>query len=288
MFEYTLPAILREPLHKIVLDTKRLGQESEPKRILSMAIQPPRLAEIERTVLLLKEAGALTLKKRLPSGQYVSSPHDGDMTFVGRIMANLPLDIKLSKLILLGYAFGMLRECIILAAALSNKTFFTCYFKAHLEAFQAKWIWSSGWMCDCLAILNAFSLYEKMVRTHAFERRGQAEHWARSHMIELNRIREVEKLKSELESRLRALHITYNEEEIDEKRAEDVNYHIILKMIFCGAFYPNYFNANKLDIQEAQRVTNSFYSYLSLNTFVYTFHAQTKIKLKMNLFMSLK
>lgn len=169
--DYALPAILREPLHKVILDTKRLGQQWEPKKVLSLAIQPPKLLEIERTILILKEAGALSLKTSRPGG-YVNNAHDGDLTFVGRIMANLPLDIKLSKLILLGYAFGMLRECIILAAALSTKTFFTCFFKAHLEAFQAKWMWSSGWMCDCLTILNAYNVYEKMVRTHAFDRRG--------------------------------------------------------------------------------------------------------------------
>lgn len=174
--EFPQPAMLREPLSKVILDAKRLNQQWEPKRILSLAIQPPKLYDIERTVLMLKEAGALTLRMRVRTGpnkfEYKNMPHDGDLTFVGRVMACLPISIKLAKLILLGYAFGMLRECIILAAALSTKTFFTCYFKAHLEAFKAKWHWSSGWMCDCLSILNAYNVYESMIRTSAFERRG--------------------------------------------------------------------------------------------------------------------
>jgi ATP-dependent RNA helicase TDRD9 len=171
-------------------------------------------------------------------------------------MANLPLDIKLSKLILLGHAFGMLQECIILAAALSTKTFFTCYFKAHLESFKAKWNWSAGWMCDCIAILNAYSVYEKNVRTHAFDRRGEANNWARYYMIELNRIREVEKLKTELESRLRNLGILAYESHWNEANSQEreINYYIILKMVICGAFYPNYFIGNKLDLGEAQRL----------------------------------
>lgn len=80
-------------------------------------------------------------------------------------------------------------------------------------------------------------------------------------MIELNRIREVEKLKQELESRLRSLHIEYVDNEqhpqcnIDmTSRQDDVSYHLTLKMIICGAFYPNYFNSNKIDLLDAQRM----------------------------------
>lgn len=39
---------------------------------------------------------------------------DGDLTFLGRIMSSLPLDIKLSKLIVMGYMFNCLQQCIIM------------------------------------------------------------------------------------------------------------------------------------------------------------------------------
>lgn len=85
--------------------------------------------------------------------------------------------------------------------------------------------------------------------------KGEAEKWARSRMIELNRIREVEKLKTELESRLRTLHIEYvDNQQCNENRQDDVAYHLILKMIISGAFYPNYFNSTKIDLYEAQRM----------------------------------
>lgn len=94
---------------------------------------------------------------------------------------------------------------------------------------------------------------------------GEKEKWARSRMIELNRIKEVEKLKMELESRLRALHIEYDNTDSmnnssmagdinNNNRQDDVAYHLILKMIICGAFYPNYFNSTKIDLQDAQRM----------------------------------
>lgn len=263
--EYPIPAILREPLDRLILNTKRLNLEEEPKRILSLAIQPPKLKDIERTVLLLKEVGALSLKTK---NSLENSSFDGDLTYVGTIMANLPIDVRLSKLILLGHAFGKLREAVIIAAGLSTKTFFTCYYKSHLESFKAKWLWSDGWMCDCLAILNAFKVYESLVENGLFSRRGEAEKWAKQNMIELNRIREVEKLRDELMSRLFHLKIKCNrhvkiaekpnakiEDQIYDIDDEDtVKSYLIIKMIIAGAFYPNYFNAIKIDLNEARRM----------------------------------
>ena len=39
---------------------------------------------------------------------------DGDLTFVGRVLADLPVDIRIGKLMILGYVFGLLEECIII------------------------------------------------------------------------------------------------------------------------------------------------------------------------------
>jgi ATP-dependent RNA helicase TDRD9 len=280
--EHAIPAILREPLHKVILDVKRLNQPGEPKQILSLAIQPPKINDIERTILLLKEVGALSLKHKLTTPAKMrpmhaannptnvrNDPHDGDLTYVGRIMATLPIDVKLSKLILLGHAFGKLRDCIVIAAGLSTKTFFTCYYKSHLESFQSKWYWSEGWMCDCLAILNAYNVYERLSETGAFEKRGEDVRWAKKYMIEINRIREVEKLKRELEQRLLQANILCNRHvKINDRRrqgqGENLDYDIdkedqetrnmLLKLIIAGAFYPNYYYSFKVDLKEAVRM----------------------------------
>ena len=39
---------------------------------------------------------------------------DGVLTFVGYVLADLPLTIGLSKMLLYGYAFGALEDCIII------------------------------------------------------------------------------------------------------------------------------------------------------------------------------
>ena len=42
------------------------------------------------------------------------NPHDGRLTFVGRVLASLPVDIRVGKLVMLGHVFGMLDEAIII------------------------------------------------------------------------------------------------------------------------------------------------------------------------------
>lgn len=41
------------------------------------------------------------------------NPVDGDLTFVGRVLGTLPVDVYIGKLLLIGYAFGLLEECIV-------------------------------------------------------------------------------------------------------------------------------------------------------------------------------
>jgi ATP-dependent RNA helicase TDRD9 len=54
-------------------------------------------------------------------GQDQIRPFDGDLTFVGKLMAALPIDIELSRLIALGHAF-VSYEGVVIGACLSRKS----------------------------------------------------------------------------------------------------------------------------------------------------------------------
>jgi len=56
------------------------------------------------------QVGALS---SLPSGEV--NPHDGTLTFLGRVLGCLPVDIRLGKLMLLGHVFGVLEETVIIS-----------------------------------------------------------------------------------------------------------------------------------------------------------------------------
>ena len=63
---------------------------------------PPDLSDIRNTILNLKALGALL---KTSNGKYDCG--DGDITSIGKIMAQLPLELRLSKMIILGYLFSV-------------------------------------------------------------------------------------------------------------------------------------------------------------------------------------
>jgi HrpA-like RNA helicase len=60
--------------------------------VLSKAIQPPDIINIRAAVSTLLEAGALVL----------STDSEHEITFIGRLFASLPVDIRISRLLLFG------------------------------------------------------------------------------------------------------------------------------------------------------------------------------------------
>ena len=68
------------------------------------------LLPVHRLCVFTVQVGALA---SLKSGDV--NPHDGDLTFLGRVLGSLPLDIRLGKLIMFGHVFGVLDEMIVIS-----------------------------------------------------------------------------------------------------------------------------------------------------------------------------
>lgn len=100
--------MLRCPLENVVLKAKLLEMGS-PNTVLGLSMNPPNLSDIQNTITILKEAGALY---KYASDIYTIE--DGDISFIGRVMAVMPLDVRLTRLIILGWLFGALEESIII------------------------------------------------------------------------------------------------------------------------------------------------------------------------------
>ena len=161
----------------------------EPKALLSLVIDPPRLDNILTSITTLKEVGALfTGVKGKPT------PFDGDLSYLGRIMSKLPMDVHLSKLIMLGYVFNVLEECIIMACGLASKNIFTAPYQKRLQAYQVKMTWSEASFSDPMTILNAYQTWKQLHRSEYFKRSGESEkarekRWARDFNIQLRAIK---------------------------------------------------------------------------------------------------
>ena len=90
------PEILRCSLEHTILRSKCLNI-GQPKEVLARALSPPDMANIVETVYKLKEVGALMVTTQ---GKFDKC--DGDLTYMGRILAKLPVDVRLGRLIMLG------------------------------------------------------------------------------------------------------------------------------------------------------------------------------------------
>lgn len=225
------PEILRCPLERLVLLAKMLDM-GPPSDILALAMDPPDISNIHRTILVLKEMGAL--KKTLDDEWSYS---DGDITYLGRIMARLPVDVRVSKLIALGYVYGCLEESVIMAAAMSVKNIFNNPFRERLNAYNSKLTWADGSTSDCIAFLNVYKVWQHLRRGQQFKVQDEVQ-WSRRFYVQVRALRELDAMVRELRARLSREGIDTSAPASPWAKHELA---LALKVILAGAFYPQYF-----------------------------------------------
>ncbi|XP_076656930.1 tudor domain containing 9 protein spindle E isoform X2 [Halictus rubicundus] len=236
------PEILRAPLENVVLKSKLLDM-GEPKAILALSLDPPDIGNLERTILLLKESGALIDKPN------EFEHFDGELTDLGRVMANLPVDIHITKLIMLGHVYSILKDTTIIAASLAVKDMFNSPFQQKLLAYNVRLNWAAHSCSDCIAFMNVYKVWIREKASRRITDDASEKSWATRNFVQIRVLREVKALITELTKRLEALGIKESEgvNKVVWKEAERP---IVLKFVIAGAFYPNYFVRHVPDVQE--------------------------------------
>ncbi|KAF8078990.1 P-loop containing nucleoside triphosphate hydrolase protein [Lyophyllum atratum] len=155
MAKFPVPEILRVPLESISLTVKVMREDEDVKLFLSRAIDPPKVAAMERAWSTLEELGAVD--------------EAGRLTPLGRHMSTLPVDLRLGKMLILATVFQCLDPVLTISAALSSKPLFLSPMDKRDEATQARARFSTAGS-DLLTDLNA---YNECTRLRS-EGRGQA------------------------------------------------------------------------------------------------------------------
>ncbi|KAG7238509.1 hypothetical protein INR49_030782 [Caranx melampygus] len=238
---------LLAPLATILLKVKLLDM-GNPCSLLSTALSPPNLGDIVKSVLQLKEMGALSVKS---DGKDQNG--DGNLTFLGRVLAHLPLDLYLGKMIVLGHVFGCLDECLIIAASHSLRSFFAIPSMQQLAGHRSKLAFTRGTPSDSIAVVNAFKAWRSS------KMKGQLRHpkdeldWGKENFIQIKRIREVAELYEDLKNRVSQFNMNVQEhtEPSDYTSANMQNF--ILQVVIAGAYYPNYFLQGEMDEELASK-----------------------------------
>ncbi|XP_037343023.2 ATP-dependent RNA helicase TDRD9 [Pungitius pungitius] len=248
--DYMIPEMLLAPLATIVLKVKLLDM-GDPRSLLSTALSPPNIGDIVRTVLQLKEMGALSAKRD-------DSGHDGELTFLGSVLAHLPVDPYLGKMIVLGHIFGCLDECLIIAASHSLKSFFAIPSMQQVAGHRSKLAFTRGTPSDSIGLVNAFKEWQLS------KKKGQLRHpkdefvWGKENFIQIKRIREVAELYEELKMRVSQFNMNVPESLPSLDYSSIHRQKFILQVVIAGAHYPNYFVQGEMDDDLATRELSGF------------------------------
>ncbi|CAG0914235.1 unnamed protein product [Notodromas monacha] len=145
--EHITPEILRSPLHAIALSVKLL-RVGDVQKFLAKAVEPPPLDAVIEAVLVLKDLRAL----------YSSE----ELTPLGRIIARLPVDPRVGKMLVMACVLGLGDAgCCLAAQSASHHEVFLIEMGRRLTFRQKN---MAGSRCsDQLALLNAFMRWESQM-----------------------------------------------------------------------------------------------------------------------------
>uniref|UniRef100_A0A183BY18 RNA helicase n=1 Tax=Globodera pallida TaxID=36090 RepID=A0A183BY18_GLOPA len=137
--EHRTPEMLRTPLHEITLTIKLLHLGSVGA-FLEKAVQPPPVDAVVEAEVLLR--GMNALDKNL------------ELTELGRILARLPIEPKMGKMIVLGAALGVGDLMITSASATSFNTPFVPRDRMHNKLSHMHRSFSGNRSSDHIGLLN--------------------------------------------------------------------------------------------------------------------------------------
>ncbi|EIE24006.1 P-loop containing nucleoside triphosphate hydrolase protein [Coccomyxa subellipsoidea C-169] len=169
--EQTYPEILRSNLGSVVLQLKKLGIDD---LVHFDFMDPPAPETLMRALELLNYLGGLD--------------DNGNLTEVGTIMAEYPLDPQLAKMVVASPEFSCSNEILSIAAMLSVPNVFLRPREAAKAADEAKARFAhiDG---DHLTLLNVY---------HAYKQNGEAHDWCYDHFLNSRALKAADSVRGQL------------------------------------------------------------------------------------------
>ncbi|KND02720.1 uncharacterized protein SPPG_01803 [Spizellomyces punctatus DAOM BR117] len=175
--EFPVPEILRMPLEPLLLQILAYGL-GDPRDF--DFIERPADANISFSIMRLQDLGALDRKEAL--------------TALGRVLAMLPLDVVLGKMLILGSICDLVDAIVVIAAALSVQSPFIRVPEHKVDILENRRSLQSD-HGDPFTLLNVFS---EWLRVKA-AREESSRNWCKRHGVEEQRLYEMVKLKKQFE-----------------------------------------------------------------------------------------
>ncbi|XP_036818079.1 probable ATP-dependent RNA helicase DHX34 isoform X2 [Oncorhynchus mykiss] len=179
---YPVPEIHRVALDSLVLQMKSMSL-GDPRSFLF--IDPPPAASIQTAVTYLREQGALDAR--------------GDLTSIGSLLAQLPVDVVIGKMLVLGSVFNLVEPVLTVAAALSVQSPFLRSAQHNPDCATARQPLHSN-QGDPFTLLNTFNAWVQVKG----ERGGASRKWCRRRGLEEQRLYEMVNLRRQFKELLRS------------------------------------------------------------------------------------
>ena len=189
--EFTDPEILRTNLASVILQMAALGLGDVARFPF---VEPPDRRQVAAGVQLLEELGALQTESASDSGAGAGRERRHRLTRTGRQLAALPVDPRLGRMVLEADRLGVLREVLVVTAALSvqDPRERPVEHQARADQLHARFKHESS---DFLTLLNLWRhirTQQRELSSSAFRRMCRNEH------LNYLRIREWQELESQL------------------------------------------------------------------------------------------
>ncbi|GAB6031229.1 hypothetical protein CHUAL_009042 [Chamberlinius hualienensis] len=179
--EYSTPEIKRVPLDSQILQMISLGLNDVRKFPF---IEPPSSDSLEEALASLKGLGAIN--------------DEEELTPLGRMLSNLPVDITIGKILIMGCLFDKVGPVLSLSAAMSVQSPYTNRSFRDPDAIAARKSLESD-HGDPFTLLNAYNEWLDMKA----DRRNNSKHWCKQRGLEEQRFYEITKLRRQFEDLLK-------------------------------------------------------------------------------------
>ncbi|XP_057203927.1 probable ATP-dependent RNA helicase DHX34 isoform X2 [Triplophysa rosa] len=178
---YPVPEIHRVALDSLVLQMKSMGV-GDPRSFVF--IDPPPASSIQTAVTYLREQGALD--------------EHGELTPIGRLLAQLPVDVVIGKMLVLGSVFKLVEPVLTVAAALSVQSPFLRSAQHNPDCSTARQPLQSN-QGDPFTLLNTFNSWVQVKK----DRGSGSRKWCRRRGLEEQRLYEMVNLRRQFKELLR-------------------------------------------------------------------------------------
>ncbi|PHZ15236.1 P-loop containing nucleoside triphosphate hydrolase protein [Rhizopus microsporus ATCC 52813] len=207
-----VPELLRTPLEQLCLVLKAMGQD-DLVSFLRQAIDPPSMTALESAIKSLRQVEAIDKQDQL--------------TALGKHMAAIPADLRISKMLIYGSVFGCLDPILTIASIMSLKSPFTSPMEKRVEAREAREKFNFG-KSDWLADMKAYDSWYEIIRSKGMK---AARTFCQENFLSFSTLSEIQNLRRQYLEALAEIGF-YKESARFNDNADNVN--LVKSVIFAG------------------------------------------------------